>query len=68
MLGPGKYDDVCTELRDKTKAEAAIIIVIEGEKGSGFSCQAPLPVLAGLPAMLRSMARQIEADQQAGQL
>ena len=49
-------------------AEGAIVLIVNGDKGSGFSCQAPLPVIMGLPAMLRSMAAQIEADQKSGHL
>lgn len=68
MMGPGKYDELCTEVRDKVKADGAIVLIINGDKGSGFSCQASLPLIIGLPAMLRSMANQIEADQKSGQL
>jgi hypothetical protein len=39
MIGPGKYDAVCTVAREATKAEAAIVIIINGDKGSGFSVQ-----------------------------
>ena len=59
-LGPGKYDDVCTEIREKTKAEGVIVLVIGGERGSGFSCQADIFNTAMLPATLRSIADQIE--------
>lgn len=36
-LGPGKYDDLCTYVREKAKAEGAIVIVYGGERGQGFS-------------------------------
>jgi hypothetical protein len=39
MIGPGKYDPVCTVAREATKAEVAIVIIINGDKGSGFSAQ-----------------------------
>lgn len=68
MLGPGKYDDLCTRVREETKAEATILLVFNGNNGSGFSCQAPLDVTLSLPQMLRSMADQIEADIKSGQL
>lgn len=67
-MGPGKYDELCTEVRDKAKADGAIVLIFNGEKGSGFSCQAPLPVIMSLPSMLRSMANQIEADAKSGNL
>ena len=36
MIGPGKYDDACTAARVMTSAEVAILIVLGGDKGSGF--------------------------------
>jgi hypothetical protein len=68
MLGPGKYDDLCTEVRDRTEAEGAIVLVFGGKNGSGFSCQAPLHLTADLPQMLRQMATQIENDFKLGKL
>ena len=59
-IGPGKYDDVCTEIREKTEAVGVVMIVVEGNKGSGFSCQAPLEVTIKLPQILRQMADDIE--------
>lgn len=38
--GPGKYDDVCTLVRETTKAQAAVVLVLNGDRGSGFSVQA----------------------------
>jgi hypothetical protein len=60
MIGPGKYDAECTFVREWTKATAAIVVVVNGNKGSGFSCQAPPEIAAKLPAILRDMADQIE--------
>lgn len=68
MIGPGKYDDLCTKAREDAKARGAILIIIDGERGAGFSCQADLAVLCGLPAALRSLANQIEGDLTRGQL
>jgi hypothetical protein len=62
MVGAGKYDDLCTEARRKAKAEGAILIILNGEKGQGFSVQATLDVLVRLPQMLRHMADDIEKD------
>jgi hypothetical protein len=60
-LGPGKYDDLCTTVRESAEADAALVIILNGRKGSGFSIQtADLRVLADLPALLRSTADQIE--------
>ena len=58
-VGPGIYDDVCTDVRERTKAQGAIVIIVNGDRGGGFSCQAdPLTTLR-LPDILESMARQI---------
>ena len=60
-IGPGKYDDFCTAVREEAEAEAALVIILYGKRGSGFSVQtADLGVLAQLPALLRNTADQIE--------
>lgn len=62
MIGAGKYDKLCTHVRMKAKAMAAIVLIIGGKKGSGFSVQAPPDVTEKVPAFLRELADQIEAD------
>ena len=57
--GPGKYDKVCTDVREKTNAKAAIVLVIDGDSGTGFSCQGAPDTTAQLPGILETMARQI---------
>jgi enoyl-CoA hydratase/carnithine racemase len=59
-MGPGKYDDLATYVRDTAKARGVLVIVLDGEKGSGFSCQTDVQTLIGLPAMLRDVADNIE--------
>lgn len=66
-IGKGKYDDLCTYVRETAKAEGAIIIVIRGENGSGFSVQADSLNTISLPGTLRYMAQQIEDSFQKGQ-
>ena len=61
-VGPGKYDDEATLVRERTNARGVIVIVIDGDKGEGFACQADLLTTLTLPAMLRSIADQIETD------
>jgi hypothetical protein len=58
-LGPGKYDDLCTMVREQAKAKGAVIIVLDGEHGKGFSCQADLRATLALPDILESVARQM---------
>ena len=53
----------CTTAREASKAEATILLIFDGSKGSGFSVQAPVEWLLRIPTILRSMADQIEADQ-----
>ena len=63
MIGPGKYDTFCTFVRERTKARATIVIVVDGHLGSGFSCQATDPkTLEGLPEALEHIAWQMRAD------
>lgn len=62
-LGPGKYDHIATAARQVTKARGVVVIVIGGEAGSGFSVQTTDPHLSrALPALLRELAEQIDAD------
>lgn len=39
-LGPGKYDEICTTVREAVSAVGVIVIVFGGTHGSGFSVQA----------------------------
>ena len=62
MIGPGRYDDLCTLVRASAEAEGAIVIVIDGTRGAGFSCQGTVEVINKLPQILRDVAGQIERD------
>lgn len=68
MLGPGKYDNLCTYVRTTAKAEGVVLIVLGGESGNGFSCQMPLESQLTLPTMLRRVADTIEEDLKQGKL
>ena len=60
MNGPGKYDDACTEARKATQAEACLVIVLNGKRGSGFSVQASSPLmLKFIVDVLESMIAQM---------
>lgn len=62
-LGPGKWDHLCTYVREQSKAEAAVLILLDMQvERAGFSVQAPLPWLRTLPNMLRDLAQDIESD------
>jgi hypothetical protein len=60
MIGPGKYDDLCTYVRVHAKAAGAIVIVFDGEHGPGFSCQLPPMALHKIATVLRTVAKEIE--------
>jgi hypothetical protein len=66
-LGPGKYDEQCTQVREETKAIGVCLLVFDGLKGSGFSVQTEdFRLLAMLPQILRDTANQIESSGGAG--
>jgi hypothetical protein len=59
-IGPGKYDDECTQAR-QTTGGSVVLIVLSGVKGHGFSCQITDPLaFAFLPKTLRETADEIE--------
>lgn len=63
MIGAGKYDGLCTHVREQAEAAGAIVIVIAGTQGDGFSAQFTSREMAAiLAATLRRAADQIERD------
>ena len=59
--GPGKYEPECTEMLEKTGADAVLLIVLGGEKGSGFSMGTFKPAnILLVPTLLRDIADAIE--------
>lgn len=65
-LGPGKYDDLCTHVREQSKAQGAMVIIFGGERGDGFSCQADFATTMSMADILDSIAKQIRADTTGG--
>jgi methylmalonyl-CoA mutase cobalamin-binding subunit len=69
-LGPGKYDDLCTYVVERTKiAErggGVILIVIGGDKGTRFDVQADFATTLAIPDLLEEAAREIRRDMQQG--
>jgi hypothetical protein len=62
-IGPGKYDDLCTLVREKAKARAVIVIIIGGEHGEGFSVQTEDPfIILRLPLVLERVAASIRTN------
>lgn len=60
--GPGKYDDLATYVREQAQARGVVVIVIEGDKGSGFSVQTTGTFVIRLPTLLRSIADTLDED------
>lgn len=67
-LGGGRYDALADTARAAAGARAVVLLVIDGEHGSGFTVQELIPaggrpqiVGAVLVKLLRSMADSIEA-------
>jgi hypothetical protein len=59
-LGPGKYDDLATDIRTKIHADGVVVIVINGDRGGGFSAQLSPTLTLMLPGMLRTIADEME--------
>jgi len=64
-LGPGKYDNLCTLVRERVgiaDTGGVIVIVVGGKDGPGFSCQADAMTTLALPDILESVAAQMRAS------
>lgn len=60
--GPGRYDEHCTNVRKATGAKGVILLVLDGQDGTGFSVQAEFDITEILPTLLRDVALQMELD------
>jgi hypothetical protein len=49
-------------VRERASAKGVIVLVFEGDRGSGFSVQATPEVTATIPSILRQIADSIEKD------
>ena len=59
-VGPGKYDDICTEVRERAEASGALVLVFGGNKGDGVSIQGAIMLQHAMPALLRALAESME--------
>lgn len=65
-IGPGKYDELCSYVLEKSKARAAVVIIISGDRGPGMSVKEDFSLAGGryhierLPKVLRKIANEIE--------
>jgi hypothetical protein len=61
--GSGKYDDICVEVLERTRASCACVIVIDGKKGNGFSVNSvSRDLIDVLPSILEAVANEIRTD------
>jgi len=60
--GAGKYDELCTQVREQANADGVVLLIVNGRHGNGFSVQAPIDVHATLPTVLESIAEGIRED------
>jgi len=61
-IGPGKYDEMVTFIRESHLANGVVLIVFGGVKGSSFCIQATPEIQVKIPTLLREMAVNIEKD------
>lgn len=62
LRGKGKYDALLTEAREKADAFGGVLMIIDGNKGGGFSVQATQEILIQLPDMLENIAKSLRSD------
>ena len=71
-LGPGKYDDMCEYVAAHAgigeSGGGVVVMVVGGNKGSGFSVKADIRTTMGLPDLLEYVAREIRATHHRGEL
>lgn len=67
MNGPGKYDNLCGFVLEGTQAVGVLLVVVEGNQGTGVSFKMLDPdLMRVMPTMLEKLAAEMRADAQAG--
>jgi hypothetical protein len=64
-LGPGKYDDLCSYVRAQAgiaDSGGVAVIVINGNRGSGFSVQGDLATTLAMADILEATVKHMRAD------
>jgi len=65
-LGPGKYDELCSYVLEKSHGQAAVVIVVSDKRGPGMGVKEDFSLAGGkyhinrLPKILRKIADEIE--------
>jgi len=60
--GGGKYNDVVMRVIKELDAHGVILIVLAGNKGSGFSVAVEEGIILNVPEALRTLADEIDRD------
>jgi hypothetical protein len=60
MFGPGKYDDLCKQIKDSTKAKGLLLVILDGDRGTGASCKMDFEIVKQMPNILRAVADEME--------
>jgi hypothetical protein len=55
----GLFDTACNQIRDATGARCAVVIVMDGVEGSGYSIVGPLEAQVLLPDILEQIANSL---------
>lgn len=61
-IGAGKYDHLCTLIREETRADGVLMLIVNGYNGTGAPCQAMPHIYEKLPDLLRALASEIEIE------
>lgn len=67
-VGPGKYDELCEYVLEKSKGKAAAVIIVDGPHGDGLSVMEGFSLAGGryhlgrLPKILREIADEVEKN------
>lgn len=61
-LGPGKYDELCTQAREGAQAEGAVVVIFNGTRGTGFSVQGSIAVHKIVRDTLNAMVAGVRGD------
>lgn len=63
MIGKGKYDELCTLVREQSKAPAVFLIVIDDDNSVHYHAQMPPAIYKMLAKdVLRRLADEIEKE------
>ena len=68
MMGPGKHDDLLTEIRERLSIGevGGVMLIVLAPGQNGFSCQADPRTTMAIPDILESVAAQIREDRTKG--